>query len=615
MNEAQSERFSTLGELLATRARETPLAPALLAPGRPTLTCGALLEQLQRTASALRAAGVSPGERVALVLPNGPELAAAALATMGYAACAPLNPAYGEKELRFYLGDLRPKALVLRDTESGPASAVARELGIRCLDASWDERGPAGLFTLGAFPAMPCEALPSRDGDDVALVLHTSGTTARPKLVPLTQRNLCRSAQNIASSLQLVPRDRCLNVMPLFHVHGLVGALLASLSAGASVACLPGMKGEAFLDWLAALEPTWYTAVPTMHQVVLDALAKRSGGTVKHCLRFVRSCSASLPIRVASGLEAALGVPVIEAYGMTEAAHQMASNPLPPAARKPGTVGVATGTEIAIMGDERLLAAGQAGEIVVQGAGVMSGYEANPQANRVAFAGGWFRTGDLGSIDTDGYLTVSGRLKEIINRGGEKVSPREVEEALLDHAAVRRCAVFAVPHPTLGEDVAAAVVLREGADATEEEIRNFLFGRLADFRIPSRVLIVSEIPTGATGKVQRIGLAERLGEHLAPVYVVPRTEAEAFVAGLFSEVLGVERVGAADNFFALGGDSLRGMQLLARLRARRGVELPPAALFRTPTVAGFAIEVDAAGRHTRKATAAPRLTRRPTRRP
>src|SRR5512146_475519 len=483
-----------LAELAATLGRGTPMAPALLAPGRPPLNYGQLLSQLHRIGAALASAGVAHEDRVAIVLPNGPEMAVAALATAAYAACAPLNPAYGEDELRFYLGDLRPKALILPESHSGPARAVAAEFGIPCLDARWTETEPAGSFELRGLDRSTHAAAPPRGDDEVSLVLHTSGTTSRPKIVPLTQRNICRSAANIASSLRLTPEDRCLNVMPLFHVHGLIGALFASFSAGASVVCLPGMREGEFVGWLEEFRPSWYTAVPTIHEAVLSEIARHPGSTAKHQLRFVRSSSAPLPTRLAAQLESALGVPVIEAYGMTEAAHQIAINPLPPLARKPGSVGLAAGAEVAIRGAEgRLLPTGEQGEIVIRGDNVMRGYESEREANQAAFTDGWFRTGDLGRLDSGGYLTITGRLKEIINRGGEKVSPRDVEEALLEHGAVRRAAAFAVSHPTLGEDVAVAVVLKAGASVAEDELRGFRFGRLPEFKIPSRVVIVDEI--------------------------------------------------------------------------------------------------------------------------
>jgi acyl-CoA synthetase (AMP-forming)/AMP-acid ligase II/aryl carrier-like protein len=403
-----------------------------------------------------------------------------------------------------------------------------------------------------------------------------------------------RSARNVAHALALTPRDRCLNVMPLFHIHGIVGALLASLAAGGSVVCTPGLVAGQFLVWLAAFRPTWYTAVPTLHQAVLAELAAAPAGAARGILRLARSSSASLPPAVARDLESAIGAPVIEAYGMTEAAHQIASNPLPPRPRKPGSVGLPAGPEIAIMDtDGRILPPGRPGEIVIRGSNVMSGYRANAEANRTAFANGWFRTGDEGVLDADGYLSITGRLKEMINRGGEKIAPREVDEALLEHPAVGQAVAFAVAHPTLGEDVAAAVVLKPGARATGSELREHLFGRLVEQKIPSRVVVVDAIPKGPTGKVQRIGLAQRLTDQLGTERVAPRTEAERTVSEVFAEVLGVGEVCATDNFFALGGDSLRGGQVLARLRARLGVSLRPTQLFRSPTVEEFAREVAA----------------------
>jgi acyl-CoA synthetase (AMP-forming)/AMP-acid ligase II len=306
-------------------------------------------------------------------------------------------------------------------------------------------------------------------------------------------------------------------------------------------------------------------------------------------LRFIRSSSASLPPQVMAELEEVFGVPALEAYGMTEAAHQMSSNPLPPAARKPSSVGVATGPDVAIMdGAGVLLDAGQTGEIVIRGANVTLGYENNPEANASSFTGGWFRTGDEGYLDEGGYLFITGRIKEIINRGGEKIAPREVDEALLDHPAVAQAVTFAVPHPTLGEDVAAAVVLREGAAATEAELREVAFASLADFKVPSQVIIVDQVPKGPTGKLQRIGLYDKLADQLKPEYVAPRDVAEEALARIWVEVLGREPVGVYDNFFGLGGDSLRATQVVTRVRAAFEVDLPATTMFREPTIVGQA---------------------------
>jgi acyl-CoA synthetase (AMP-forming)/AMP-acid ligase II len=312
--------------------------------------------------------------------------------------------------------------------------------------------------------------------------------------------------------MQLTAADRGLNVMPLFHIHGLIAAVLAPLSAGSSIFCTPGFNALKFFGWMEQARPTWYTAVPTMHQAILARARQNAAIIAAHPLRFIRSSSSSLPPQVIAELEKTFHSPVIEAYGMTEAAHQMASNPLPPRTRKPGTVGPAAGPEIAIMDDEgRLLAAGQIGEIVIRGPNVTAGYESNPKANAEAFTNGWFRTGDQGLQDADGYVSITGRLKEIISRGGEKISPREIDELLMDHPAVQQVVTFGIPHEKLGEEVGAVVVLREGMQCTERELRDFVAARVADYKVPRKLLFMDEIPKGATGKLQRIGLAQKLG--------------------------------------------------------------------------------------------------------
>jgi acyl-CoA synthetase (AMP-forming)/AMP-acid ligase II len=360
---------------------------------------------------------------------------------------------------------------------------------------------------------VPANVRPSRDGvldaDDEALVLHTSGTTSRPKIVPLRQRNLTTSARNIATHLRLTPDDRSLTVMPLFHIHGIMAGLLAPLSAGASVVCTPGFDAFKFHRWIDDLQPTYYTAVPTMHQMVLARAPKDPRATT---LRFVRSSSASLPAPVLERLTELFNVPVVEAYGMTEASHQMTCNPLPPGAQKVGSVGQATGIEVAILDAAgNLVPAGQRGEVSIRGATVVDGYENNPEANATAYTNGWFRTGDEGVLDAEGYLFLTGRLKEQINRGGEKISPLEVDDALLRHPSVAEAVTFGIPHAKLGEEVGAVVVLTHGQALTESELRRFAGQQLAAFKVPTSILFVDEIPKGATGKVQRIGMSERLG--------------------------------------------------------------------------------------------------------
>jgi acyl-CoA synthetase (AMP-forming)/AMP-acid ligase II len=496
-----------------------PEAAALRAPSRPALSHGQLTQLVADTVARLNGLGLGRNDRVALVLNNGPEMAACFLACACGVASAPLNPAYRADEFEFYLGDLQARALIVERGSESPAVAVALKLGVRILELVVEAGAPAGQFSLqeagsSAAPAAEASALQGgyAQADDISMVLHTSGTTSRPKIVPLSQRNLCASARNIRQSLQFQPSDCGLNIMPLFHIHGLIAGVLAPLSAGSQVFCTPGFNALKFFAWMDEAAPTWYTAVPTMHQAILSRAGKNAEVIARHPLRFMRSSSSSMPPQVIAELEKVFGAPLIEAYGMTEATHQMCCNPLPPATRKPGTVGVAAGPEVAIMNASgQLLPNGETGEIVIRGANVTAGYQSNPGANAEAFSHGWFRTGDQGVMDAEGYVSITGRLKEIINRGGEKISPREVDEALMDHAAVAQVVCFGMPHAKLGEDVAAVVVLREGAAASERELQDFVSQRLADFKVPRKILFMDEIPKGATGKLQRIGLAQKLG--------------------------------------------------------------------------------------------------------
>jgi acyl-CoA synthetase (AMP-forming)/AMP-acid ligase II len=487
-------------------------AIAIAAAGRPSLTYAGLRGQLEDTARALGRSGVGRGDRVAIVLPNGPEMASAFVSVASAATPAPLNPAYRRPEFEFYLSDLGAKTLILPADNDSPARDCAAALGIPVLELCFDEAAPAGTFELLGDETGESGAPDWAEPDDVALVLHTSGTTSRPKIVPLAHRNVCASAANIRRTLALTSEDRCMNVMPLFHIHGLMAATLAPLGAGASIFCTPGFNALRFFTWLDEARPTYYTAVPTMHQAILARAERNHEAIARVDLRFIRSSSSSLPPQVMRELEAVFGAPVVEAYAMTEASHQVTCNPLPPAVRKPGTVGPAAGPEVAIMDDSgRILRTGETGEIVIRGANVTDGYEGNPSANAEAFTDGWFRTGDQGVMDVDGYVTITGRLKEIINRGGEKISPREIDEVLMDHPAVRQVVTFAVPHDKLGEEVGAAVVLREGMQAEPADVREFAATRLAGFKVPRTVLILDEIPRGPTGKLRRIGLAEQLG--------------------------------------------------------------------------------------------------------
>ena len=480
---------------------------AVSAPDRTDLSYEGLTQQIQRIGGDLRELKITGNDRVAVVLPNGPAMAASFVSLAPWCAVAPLNPAYTEEEFEFYLEDLEASALlVLKDSET-VARKVAKKLQITVIEISeCDQSGSFAMLDSGREPV-------ERSLDEISLILHTSGTTSRPKMVPLSQRNLCQSADNISSTLRLTAGDRCLNIMPLFHIHGLMAPVLASFYAGGSVYCTPGFDVLKFFQWLDDAQPSWYSAVPTMHQAIVARASRNLSIVQESKLRFIRSSSASLPVPVLHELETTFSTPVVEAYAMTEAAHQMCSNPLPPKTRKAGTVGPAAGPDVRISDPERLefREEGREGEVVIRGENVTAGYINNAEANEKNFSEGWCRTGDLGIMDADGYVKITGRLKELINRGGEKIAPLEVDEVLLDHPSVAQACTFAIPHAKLGEDVGAIVVLAEDQEGDVSEIQSYARERLAAFKVPRTIIFKDEIPKGATGKVQRIGMAARIG--------------------------------------------------------------------------------------------------------
>ena len=594
------ETEMTISALVKRQQNRSLNGTAVVALASPSLTYNNLYQHIVSVVAQLRTMGIRQSDRVAVALPNGPTSAVAFLSITCGAIYAPLNPNYRASEYEFYLKDLNAKALILQPGTAEAAREVALKLKIPVVELTPAEGEAAGIFTLSTDNKTQLDtpiniAAEFAKEDDIALILHTSGTTSRPKIVPLTHANLCRSATNVKESLALSDRDRCLNVMPLFHIHGLIGALLSSIAAGASVVCTPGFYAPQFLEWLHTYQATWYSAVPTMHQQILGRV---SSSLPSHPIRLIRSSSAPLPPQVMASLEAAFNAPVIESYGMTEAAHQMASNPLPPNQRKPGSVGVAAGPEVQIMDEQgNLLAAESVGEVVIRGQSVTRGYENNPQANATAFSEGWFRTGDLGYLDVEGYLFLKGRIKEIINRGGEKISPREVDEVLLDHPAVAQVVTFAAPHQLLGEDVAAAVVLNPNQTVSGQALKEFAAKKLSDYKVPRVVLFLDEIPKGPTGKRQRIGLAEKLGLSASdptadrPDYAPPRTPVEETLINIWAEVLDVNPVGINDNFFQLGGDSILSIQIANRVRESFQVELSFLVFFQQPTVANMALSI------------------------
>jgi acyl-CoA synthetase (AMP-forming)/AMP-acid ligase II len=480
---------------------------ALIAPGKPTLTYKQLYNNIIQLTAALNGFGIGRGDRVALVMGNGPEMIISFLAVAMCATVAPLNPKYKKEEFAFYYEDTKPRALItIAGTTDLAHKAATTDMDI--IQANPNADGTLSFeFLKGKRAPRPIEIA---DPEDVAMILHTSGTTGRPKRVPILHSNLVASAMNIKSTYNLTPSDTALCIMPLFHIHGIVGSVLSTLASGGALICPSGFSALEFWEWVNTYKPTWYSAVPTMHQTLLTRADHNQKIIKTNPFRFIRSSSSSLPPVILERMEAAFNAPVLEAYGMTEASHQMASQPLPPGVRVAGSVGIGFGVDIGIMdGEGCLLENGKTGEIVVKGANVFRGYEHNPQTNAAAFVNGWFRTGDQGIKDSKGYLSITGRFKELINRGGEKISPLEIDDVLLRHPAVAEAIAFAVPSIVYGEEVHAAIVLKSMAG--DHELRRHCSALLADFKVPRKFHIIDQIPRGATSKLQRISMAKLLG--------------------------------------------------------------------------------------------------------
>ena len=487
--------MTTLAQVLAPNASTDN---AIVIPEGPTLSYGALSDEIERVAGVLAAAGVKAGRPVSIVLGNNLEFLVSFLAvTRAGAIAAPLNSAYTVDEFKFFMEDADAQLAIVPPGDHAGREA-AGQLGVPTLDGS--SNGAHVVIARDGSELTLTKDVPPPSPEDVALFLHTSGTTSRPKGVPLTHKNLLTSLDNIKNTYALTPDDVAMVVMPLFHVHGLIGVALSTLNSGGSIVVPSRFSATTFWRDQASTGATWYSAVPTIHQILL--MRADDDDAPHESFRLIRSCSAALVPAVFKQLEDRFGAPVLEAYGMTEAAHQMSSNLLPPGERVPGSVGMGTGVEIGIMDEAGKMAPlGDRAEVVIKGANVTHGYNNNPEANAEAFTDGWFRTGDQGIMDAEGRLTLTGRLKELINRAGEKISPLEVDATLLDHPAVAEAVCFAVPDVKYGEVVQAAVVL--SGDADEAAIQAFCREHLADFKVPERIYIADSLPRTATGKIQR----------------------------------------------------------------------------------------------------------------
>jgi acyl-CoA synthetase (AMP-forming)/AMP-acid ligase II/thioesterase domain-containing protein/acyl carrier protein len=582
---------------LRLHARETPHSPAVLAPGRTSLTFAAMTAHVEYLSQALVDAGLGPNDALAAVLPDDAETLCAFIGTCPVTSFAPLNPSLRDGEYESALVDLRPSALMVPAGEPSPAAGAAKRLGIPIIEThSTPERG-AGTFTLAgsrtatsAVPAVPAAG-------DAALQLQTSATTGRAKFVCLTHANIAAMAHAGAQAIMLSRADRFLNMMPMFHLQGLLSAL-QQLTVGGSVVCAWPFEADRFGAWIAEFQPTWYTGGPALHRTILTLCLENPEILARWRPRFVRSIGSALPPALLSELEGTLRVPVVEGYGLTETG-AVTSTPLQPYAAKAGSAGVRIAPGVEIMDEAgNLLPAGRQGEIVVRGPNVMREYRNNGQATCAAFQGGWFRTGDLGRFDDEGYLFVTGRIKEIINRGGEKILPGEVDRALLAHPAVADAAAFAIPHPGLGEDLAAAVVPRGGMSLDEAALREFLDARLAAYKSPRFLMFVERIPRSASGKVQRWRLAEELAgmqKARASAPTAPRSDDERKLAGIWAAALGKPVPGIDDDFFELGGHSLASTIVLAGIEHTFGVKLRDYALMEAPTIRLLAARLRADG--------------------
>ncbi|KAK3996672.1 hypothetical protein QBC44DRAFT_317317 [Cladorrhinum sp. PSN332] len=503
---------------LQSAIQSAPGSVAVIVPSKPkalTVTYKDLVAEVTSFQKKLAAIGIAQGSPVSIATVNSYEFIVSFLAASWQRGiAAPLNPAYKQEEFEFYIDDVKTAIILVPKgayQAGSPAVKAAQKFKAAIAETYWDaakNEVALDVKELGQLQGKPAQPLLKPQPEDVALILHTSGTTSRPKVVPLSHRNLTRTMYNIKATYQLTPEDRTMLVMPLFHVHGLLCGLLAPLLSGGSMVVPSKFSATDFWVDFSTHKANWYTAVPTIHQILL----KHPAPNPLPKIRFIRSCSSPLSPTVFHALEKTYKAPVLEAYAMTEAAHQMTSNPLPPAKRKPGTVGIGQGVEVVILDDAgNPVPRGQEGEISIKGENVTSGYLNNPEANKTAFTqSGYFRTGDQGKLDEDGYVVITGRIKELINKGGEKISPIELDNVLTRHPAVSEAVSFAIPDEMYGQEVAVAIVLKPGQRVDGEELKKWVGEKLAKFKVPKKVYFTDVMPKTATGKIQRRIVAEEM---------------------------------------------------------------------------------------------------------
>ena len=511
LGDAGSDREAperSVGDAIRHIVARNPHAPAIVATGYSPCLYGELQQQIDDVGAALRAWGFDRDARIGLGLPEAPAAALAMLTIGSWAQAVPIDPNAPPMEIESQLAFLDVDAVLVPAEVAAPTRSAAMRLGLPVIETRIDNDRLRLHLAVSSPRTEAASAEP--DLDSILYILQTSGTTQDPKHVSWSHRNQLSATERLQRSLELRPDDRALVIMPIHHSFG-VNTLWTTILTGGSVA-FPADPLKFDLDtWFDALKPTWYRAVPSQHLFILENLRSVSPSRIPRSLRIISTGSASLPDEIQQGMMEVLGLPVVESYGSSETGNISVNTPLP-GQSKPGTLGRPDeGTVIIVGEDGHPVPPGEQGEILVGGPTVSPGYVNAPDLNRRAFVDGWYRTGDIGSLDEDGFLTLRGRIKDVINRGAEKVIPLEVEEALLLHPGVQEVAVFGVEHERLGEEVAAAVVLKPDTAANAADLRKFLGARLAWSKVPRQFIFVAELPRGAQGKVLRRVLKEAIG--------------------------------------------------------------------------------------------------------
>jgi acyl-CoA synthetase (AMP-forming)/AMP-acid ligase II/thioesterase domain-containing protein/acyl carrier protein len=588
LDEEPSWPSATVIDALTRWAEQTPDAAALLGADGEVLDYRRLRVEVERLAETMCGFGVGRDDIVLIALPDGPDMALAILASMTAGIAAPVSSEMTEHEFAGVMGDRIASAVVLPAGAQSPARAAAVAAGLPVFEMAFAPPAPRAIRLTGPAIGPPAKVRRPKP-DDIALIISSSGTTGRPKRIPRTHRNIATTSADVGRVMN-IDRDRCLNLAPMAFSQGL-NALLNTLWAGGSVIALPGFELARLPERIATFRPTWFSATPTVLRAI--AMNDAASAAVRACSpRLIRASAGAISADEVRLLEERFRAPVLHSYGMSEASF-ISGEPTGAGQRKLGSAGFAN-HEVRFLGDDgHPLPPGETGEIVVRGPNVFPGYLDDPVANAAGFLpDGWFRTGDVGYVDTDGFLFVTGRLKEMIKRGGVAIGPLEIEEALLTDPAVAEACVFAVPHPELGEDVAAAIVLRPGAVATERGVRDQVAALLSPPKVPRHIVFVTAIPRTATGKPRRGELAAAVAPLLAPAAEEYQSGAGsgtpdglvASVAEIWAGVLDRGPVANSDDLFDLGADSLQIARIQVALEQRFATELPAGLLFaeRTP---------------------------------